>query len=621
MQRSPGVSESVCRFQLRPIRRLVSFVGLLLPTAANGQQKLNCRRALIAVVVLIALQTNAALMAVADDSAPRTKPNIVFIFADDWGWGDLSCHGHPWAKTPNLDRIAAEGIDFQMFNVLNPVCSPSRSALMTGRFPARYAVHQHFATLAQNRDRNMPDWLDPKAPTLPRMLKPAGYRTGHFGKWHLTSRNVPDAPSPQAYGIDEALVFNGGADWPDAEMHETGDNAAKFILANRERPFFVNVWLHESHLPHYPSAESLALHKQLDERERIYAAVISDGDTAVGKVLNALKAAGVEQNTIVLFSSDNGPESTGRESDKKMGNQNTDRPGFGGYYSIGSTGGLRGRKRSLFEGGVRVPFLVRWPGHTPAGTKNDTTAFSGVDLLPTLCAAAGVALPSDNQGDGENLLAALHGQPIARTRPIFWEWDGRNAEPDWWPRLAVRDGDWKLLLTADAKRVALHRVTTDRAEATDVSKDNPAVVERLTKLALDWKKTLPAKPNPDCISKSRTAEDSAPAKKPQPANAQPAPAKKATPEQRAAAFARFDKNNDGHLTLDEYQAGLKGQPNLEQRFKSFDKNNDGKVTREEFGAPRSPDSTQDRQDDCGVSADVTGEFAGKKTHESNSQTP
>ena len=142
------------------------------------------------------------------------------------------------------------------------------------------------------------------------------------------------------------------------------------------------------------------------------------------------------------------------------------------------------------------------------------------------------------------------------------------------------------MIAVAAKRVALHRVTTDRAEAADVSKDNPAVVERLTQLALNWKKTLPAKPNPDCISQSRMAEDSAPAKKPQPANAQPAPAKKATPEQRAAAFVRFDKNKDGHLSLDEYQAALKGQPNLEQRFKNFDKNNDGKVTREEFGAPK-----------------------------------
>ncbi|HEY6562913.1 MAG TPA: sulfatase-like hydrolase/transferase, partial [Pirellulaceae bacterium] len=132
------------------------------------------------------------------------KPNIVFIFADDWGWGDLSCHGHPWLKTPNIDRLASEGTDFLKFNVLNPVCSPSRTAVMTGHYPARYSIHQHFAAPAQNHARNMPDWLDPKAPTLPRFLKQAGYRTGHFGKWHLTNRDTQGAPEPEAYGYDEA---------------------------------------------------------------------------------------------------------------------------------------------------------------------------------------------------------------------------------------------------------------------------------------------------------------------------------------------------------------------------------------------------------------------------------
>ena len=437
------------------------------------------------------------LLATAPESSAAEsarRPNIVFIYADDWGWGDLSIHGSTWLKTPHIDQLAREGIDFGQFNVLNPVCSPSRTAAMTGQYPARHSVHQHFATPEQNRARGMPDWLDPRAPTLPRFLQQAGYRTGHFGKWHLTNRKTPGAPLPSAYGIDDYAVFNGGADWPAAQVGDTSANTAAFIQANRDRPFFINVWLHEAHTPHAPTTESLAQSQHLDEQKQVYAAVVTDGDNAVGRILAALKTAGVEENTLVIFSSDNGPEHTGRIKRPAYYESDSDVTGLDTYYSVGETGGLRGRKRNLFEGGVRVPFIVRWPGRAPANLKNDSTVVTAVDLLPTLCAAAGVTLPSDYHGDGENLLGALLGQPVARTRPIFWEWRGNPTEPDGWPRLAVRDGDWKLLLTSDAKRAALHRIPADRAEATDLAREHPAVVNRLTKLALEWQATLPMDP-------------------------------------------------------------------------------------------------------------------------------
>jgi len=430
----------------------------------------------------------------------QSKPNIVFIFADDWGWGDLSCHGHPWLKTPHLDRFASEGIDFQQFNVLNPVCSPSRAAVMTGHYPARYCIHQHFAP-GINTQRGMPDWLDPKAPTIARFLKGSGYRTGHFGKWHLTNTGAAGAPMPSAYGFDEFAVFNGpGEPREQAKVHDTAGNAVRFIRESKGRPFYLNVSIHESHTPHVPTPESMEKWKHLDEQKQVYAAVISDGDNDVGQVLAALKETGVEDNTIVIFSSDNGPEWTGTQ--KYVGKNAKDGAhGYDTYYSVGSTGGLRGRKRSLFEGGVRTPFMVRWPGHAPAGVKNEKTVVTTVDLLPTLCAAAGVKLTDDYHSDGENLLDAFNGKEVLRTRPIFWEWRGNNTEPDWWPRLAVRDGDWKLAMTYDAKRVELHQLINDRAEAKDSSKEHPEIVARLSKLALDWKATLPEKPNPDCISK------------------------------------------------------------------------------------------------------------------------
>jgi N-acetylgalactosamine-6-sulfatase len=519
----------------------------------------------LAALLLAPLAAPHAAQPVKPPVVSPSKPNIVFIFADDWGWGDLSCHGHPWLKTPNLDRLASEGIDFQQFNVLNPVCSPSRTAATTGMFPARFCIHEHFAP-GINTQRGMPDWLDPRAPTLARFLKGAGYRTGHFGKWHLTNSGSVGAPEPSAYGFDESAVFNGPG--VDAGLHDTADNAVKFIRASRGTPFFVNVWLHESHTPHVPTTESLAKWKQLDEQKQVYSAVITDGDNAVGQVLDALREAGVEENTIVIFSSDNGPEWTGGENQKKMGQ------GYGTWASVGQTGGLRGRKRSLFEGGVRTPFIVRWPGHAPPGTKNDKTVFTAVDLLPTLCAAAGVKPPETYHGDGENLLEAFRGKEVARTRPIFWEWRGNKTEPDWWPRLAVREGDWKLAITYDASRVELHQLINDRAEAQDVSHEHPDIVTRLSKLALAWKASLPGKPDPECISKIPQE----PTRKNQPAG----PAKKVTAEQRAKAFARWDTNQDGLLTLDEYKAGLKGESHLEDRFNRFDKNGDGKLTREEF---------------------------------------
>ncbi len=433
--------------------------------------------------------------------AAEPKPNIIFIYADDWGWGDLSCHGHPWLKTPNIDRLAAEGTNFQQFNVVNPVCSPSRAAVMTGHYPARHSVHQHFATPVQNAARDMPDWLDPKAPMLPRFLKEAGYRTAHFGKWHLTNRETHGAPQPTAYGYDEFNVFNGGAEWPSADLHEAGDDTAAFIKANGGKPFFINVWLHESHLPHVPTKESMERWKHLDEQKQVYAAVITDGDNAVGEILAALKETGLEKDTIVMFSSDNGPENTAKSGKGLTKKDNTtDKPGYGGYYSVGDTGGLRGRKRSLFEGGVRVPFIVRWPAHTPAGVKNDTTVITSVDLIPTLCAAAGITLPEIHKGDGENLLPALKGESVKRTRPIFWEWRGARAAPDFWPRLAVRDGDWKLVLPDKGERAELYNIPADRAESKDVAKEHPEIVARLTEMAQEWKATLPQQPDPSCLS-------------------------------------------------------------------------------------------------------------------------
>ncbi|MEP6672079.1 MAG: sulfatase-like hydrolase/transferase [Chthoniobacter sp.] len=448
--------------------------------------KIKHKIALVAALIATLLAAQGTALA-----APAQKPNIVFIYADDWGWGDLSCHGNTWLKTPNLDRLASEGTDFLQFNVLSPVCSPSRAAALTGRYPSRFGINTVFGP---QTPPEMPDWLDGKAPTISRYLKTAGYRTGHFGKWHLGE----GGPAMADYGFDESAVYHGPGPKVSPSGNGIPDKAVKFIEANKDKPFFLDVWLHESHLAHTPSAESMKLWKNLDERKQVYAAVITDGDNKVGMVLDALKRCGVEGNTIVVFSSDNGPAKS-KEDDKGV-------PGkYRSYYSIGETGGMRGQKTSLFEGGVRTPFILRWPGHTPAGVKNDTTVLSAVDLLPTFCAAAGVTPSAEDKLDGENLLEAFNGKPVLRTRPVFWRINGQEKEPNYWPDLAVRDGDWKLVTTFDGKRVELHNLIADRNEdiAKDQSKEHPELVARLTKMALDWYATLPAKVDPTCVDPKR----------------------------------------------------------------------------------------------------------------------
>lgn len=447
----------------------------------------------------------------ADDAAKAgTRPNIVFIYADDLGWGDISCHGaETWLKTPNIDRLAAEGIDFAQFNVLSPVCSPSRVAAMTGRFPSRYGINNVFngSELGPKKSGTMPDWLDPKAPMLPRFLKGAGYHTVHLGKWHMGAdrRLAPDAPEMDAYGIVESKVYHGPG--PQIDRREIGFEAARVIERLKDKqPFFMNVWIQQTHTLHAPTQESMDLFKDLDPRRQVYAATLREADLNVARVLDALKSAGMEQNTIVLFSSDNGPAGKpvapgDRAPEAADGDM---KKGFDVFYSVGSSGGLRGRKASLYEGGVRVPFIVRWPGHAPAGTKNGQTVFTAVDLLPTLCAAAGVQLPADHAGDGENLLDALKGKPVLRTKPIFWKHYAVGRTDDQWPAWAMREGDWKLLVDMSGDRVALHDLKKDRAEQTDVSKDHPDVVARMKPQLLGWTKSLPTSSDPACLAKVAT---------------------------------------------------------------------------------------------------------------------
>jgi arylsulfatase A-like enzyme len=440
----------------------------------------------------------ALLAAVVSPSAEAARPNVVFLLADDLGWGDLSCHGSEFIQTPNIDRLAREGTDFQRFYTASPVCSPSRTGFMTGNFPARYSIRGAIGGVQKNVEWAQADWLDPKAVTLPRLLRDAGYVTGHFGKWHLQSGQADDAPLPGDYGVEEYALFDNTAH-PKAvrtvDYTEMWDAAVDFLNAHKEQPFYVNIWMHETHLAHHPSEESLKQYAGLDEKQRIYAAVATDADRGVGRVLAALDELRLTENTLIVFSSDNGPENT-HPSMKEMGG------GYGGFYSVGATGGKKGRKRSLHDGGTNTAFFVRWPGHVPAGRVNTTTVLSATDLLPTVCAAAEVKLPGSYVGDGESMLAAWTGGEVARTKPIYWDWSGGDRPETNWARWAVLDGEWKLL-TDGAGRSELYHMTADLPEAHDELARQPDVAKKLAAELDAWRASLPSTPAAEFLSRRR----------------------------------------------------------------------------------------------------------------------
>lgn len=459
---------------------------------------------LIGAIAGIFLATASCTATTIKPTAQAEKPNIIFIFADDLGWGDISKHGHPDIRTPNIDRLAEEGSEFYQFSVSNPVCSPSRAAVMTGQYPARNSVHRHFATPEHHDNFSMPDWLDKNVVTMPRVLQEAGYKTAHFGKWHLTNRNIKDAPLPTEYGYDEAAVFNGPG--PQTDTFGLYDDATDFIKRNKDVPFFINLWIHETHTPHYPPKDSMAKYTHLNEQDQVYAAVVDGADQRIGKILNLLDELGLAENTLVVFSSDNGPEVTGPKKNYFHPNDPDGKvEGFeplGTYFSVGKTGGLRGQKRDTYEGGLRVPFLVRWPAKVPVGRVDTESVVTAVDLLPTFADVAGAKLPKGYQSDGESILELLEGGTLTREKPMFWQWQyGKKSGRK--PMLAVREGPWKLFFYQDKNRVELYNVMRDRAESMNVSSQYPAIVNKLKGLALEWNETLPAAPKASTISKQR----------------------------------------------------------------------------------------------------------------------
>ncbi|MBP0905432.1 sulfatase-like hydrolase/transferase [Mariniflexile gromovii] len=438
-----------------------------------------------------------------------TKPNIVFIFTDDWGWGDLSAHGHPYVKTPNIDRLVKEGTDFQRFTVASGVCSPSRAAVMTGQFPARFNIDGHFAWAKNNAKRNMPDWLDYNTTLLPKLLQESGYATAHFGKWHLSNNMIPDSPTPAKYGYDTYGAFNcSGEQMP---YYKDADNAIAFMETAHEqnKPFFINLWVHEPHTPHHVLPKYQYRFPELNEADNIYASVLSYADDRIGEVLDAIDRLKLTDNTLVVFSSDNGPARAVKTVEElKIYLDTATGVGYGIGASKGITGGRKGYKAALFEGGIGVPFIARWPGKIKAGAIDDVSLISAVDLLPTFCELAGAQLPETYKPDGISQVATLLGKTYPeRTKPLFWKigahWPTSKSAPDHWVSFAIVDKHWKLVANNDLSYVELYNIAQDVYEKNDLKATNPTVVEDMKNQILAWQKTLPEKPNDNLFSAQR----------------------------------------------------------------------------------------------------------------------
>ena len=411
------------------------------------------------------------------------------------GYGDIGCYGGKFAPTPNIDRLAREGIRFTQYYSASPICSPSRAGVTTGMFPARWNITSFLQTRAGNRRCEQADFLDPTAPSLARTLKQAGYATGHFGKWHLGGgRDVTNAPHFAAYGFDEhAGTWESPEPHPDItatnwiwstnDLVKRWDRTAffvdktlDFLRRHKGKACYVDLWPDDVHTPWVPGQERLGLYPSGPVEERKFRAVLDEYDRQMGRLFAGLKQLGLEEQTLVIFTSDNGPL-----------------PSFRGSRS----GGLRGSKLSLFEGGIRMPFLVRWPGHAPAGQLDEQTVLSALDLFPSLCALAGVKVPQNAAVDGEDLSAALLGRPGTRARPLFWEY-GRNTTSfdypkgaDRSPNVAMRAGDWKFLINADGGDPQLYNLKSDAREAANIAAANPEMAGRMKEKALAWRKGLP----------------------------------------------------------------------------------------------------------------------------------
>jgi len=418
--------------------------------------------------------------------------NFIQILTDDQGWGDLHCYGRVELKTPHIDQLAADGIRFTDCYSSSGVCSPSRAAILTGRTPYRNGVSNWL-----NTGREM--HLLASEVTLPQLLRKNGYQPAHFGKWHLShyenagkshpthvfggEKAAPPQPTMEAYGYDywfatgnvarpshrdpENFFRNGKAVGPlkgfSAQLIAQDVDDWLKVHRSADKPFFMTVWLHEPHGPISSDSRFMERYPDADRKLQAYLGNITQIDEAVGAIVRSLEAAGLTDNTLVWYTSDNGPAGDDEHNPKTN--------------FRGSTGGHRGRKAHTYEGGIRVPGIIKWPtGFKAAGLPVGSVSAEpiiGHDIFPTLLEIAGIPLPSDRVIDGASILPVFERLPVDRERPLYW----RNRKDTM--RVAIREGDWKLLCDSPRSTWELYNVAEDPGETTDRSQSHPERLEQM----------------------------------------------------------------------------------------------------------------------------------------------
>jgi arylsulfatase A len=418
-------------------------------------------------------------------SAAADRPHILCIMSDDLGWMDLGCQGNKILRTPRLDALAKQGVRFTTAYAASPVCSPTRAALMTGLAPARLHITQHGADGKQfwpdNRRVQPPTTkaeLALETTTLAERLQRIGYATGFFGKWHLGD-DQKFWPTAQGFDVNVGGCGFGGPPTyfdpyriPTIKPRKTGeylcdrlaDETIAFLQREKDKPMFACLWTYNPHYP-FEAPEDLIAHYKGQEgpglKNAIYGGQIEATDRAIGRVLDELDRLKIADNTLVIFTSDNG-----------------------GWTGATDNRPLRAGKGDLYEGGLRVPLIVRWPGVTRAGTTDDTRVIS-MDLTVTMLEAARAAMSKDEQFDGKSLLPLFGGGKLEREELCFhyphFAFHKANR-----PGSAIHSGNYKLILRYDDDSVELFDLTSDLSETNDLAATKPDVAEQLTKRLKTW---------------------------------------------------------------------------------------------------------------------------------------
>ncbi|MFC1739509.1 sulfatase-like hydrolase/transferase [Planctomycetota bacterium] len=409
----------------------------------------------------------------------KTKTNFVIVLCDDLGYGDLSCYGHPHIKTPNLDNLAAEGLKLTDCYAAAPVCSPARAGILTGRTPYRCGIYDWIP-------HQSPMHLKTKEVTFAKLLKNAGYATCQIGKWHCNGDlNSPEYPQPNDHGFEYWLSTQDDA-WP---SHHNPDNfvrngqplgrlegyssqliaqeAIDFLQKkwDRSKSFCLFVCFHAPHEPIVTAPEFLDMYK--DKKEAEYYGNVTQMDYEFGRLMTQLDKMKLRDQTFVMFTSDNGPEILNRYP--------------GAERSFGSPGPLRGMKLHMYEGGIRVPGIIRWPNHIKPGSVSQQPV-NGTDVLPTLCSIAGLKLPVDRPIDGLDITPIFKDKKLKRKVPLYWRYDLALSEPF---KVAMRQGDFKILADNKMTKFELYNLSTDISEKNDLAESESERLQAMRKTLIE----------------------------------------------------------------------------------------------------------------------------------------